>query len=84
MAAGFFLLNVSAALKELKFIFLFIFLIYEVEGFYNLGSEHKGADQISGYQAFALRICFRVCKNKAAHDGTPFVFHAREILYPLE
>ena len=39
------------------------FRIYEVQGFYYLCSENKGADQLCGYSEADLRLCFRICKK---------------------
>ena len=39
------------------------FRIDEVEGLYCLCSESKGADQLCGYRATDLRLCFRICKK---------------------
>ena len=39
------------------------FRIYDVEGFYYLCSENKGADQLRGYREADLRLCFRICKK---------------------
>ena len=39
------------------------FRILEVEGLYYLCSENKGADQLCGYCAANLHLCFRICKN---------------------
>ena len=39
------------------------FGIYEVEGLHYLCSENKGADQLRGYCAADLRLCFRICKK---------------------
>ena len=39
------------------------FRIKEVEGFYYLCSENKGADQLRGYREADLRLCFRICKK---------------------
>ena len=34
----------------------------QIEGFYYLCSENKGADQLRGYREADLRLCFRICK----------------------
>ena len=39
------------------------FRIYEVDEFYYLCSENKGADQLRVYREADLRLCFRICKN---------------------
>ena len=39
------------------------FWIYIVEGLYYLWSENKDADQLRGYRAADLRLCFRICKT---------------------
>ena len=36
--------------------------IKEVEGFYCLCSENKGAEQLRGNCAADLHLCFRICK----------------------
>ena len=41
------------------------FQIY-VEGLYYLCSKNKGADQLRGYRAADLHLCFRICK---VHDA---------------
>ena len=38
--------------------------IKEVEGLYYLYSKNKGADQLHGYLASDLRLCFRICKKQ--------------------
>ena len=36
-------------------------------------SENKSADQLRGYQAVGLRLCFRICKkNRFSHDAAEF------------
>ena len=46
------------------------FKIKEVEGFYNLCSENKGADQLCGYLTANLSLCFRInCKKQVSHDA---------------
>ena len=40
------------------------FRISEVEGLYYLCSENKNADQLCGYRAADLRLCFRICKKQ--------------------
>ena len=40
------------------------FLIKEVEDLYFLCSENKGADQLCGYSAADLRLCFCLCKRQ--------------------
>ena len=42
----------------------FKFLIGEVEELYHLCSENKGSDQLSGFCAADLRLCFRICKKQ--------------------
>ena len=37
------------------------FRIYEVEGLFYPCSENKGADQLRGYRAADLRLCFSIC-----------------------
>ena len=36
----------------------------EVEALYYLCSENKGADQMCGYRADDLQLCFCICKKK--------------------
>ena len=36
----------------------------EVEGLYCLCSKNKGADQLCGYCAADLSLCFRTCKKQ--------------------
>ena len=40
------------------------FQIKEVEGLYYLCVENKGADQLLGYRAAELHLCFRICKKQ--------------------
>ena len=40
------------------------FWIKEVEGLYYPCSENKGADQLCGYRAADLRLCFHICKKQ--------------------
>ena len=40
------------------------FLNLEVEGMYYPCSENKGADQLHGYHAADLRLCFHICKKQ--------------------
>ena len=40
------------------------FLIYVVDGLYNLCSEYKGADQLHSYREADLRLCFCICKRQ--------------------
>ena len=40
------------------------FQIKEVEGWYFLCNENKGADQLHGYRAVDLCLYFRICKKK--------------------
>ena len=44
------------------------FRIKEVEGLYYLYRENKGADQLCGYRAADLHLCFHICKNRFSHD----------------
>ena len=39
------------------------FVIKKVEGVYCLCSENKGADQLHGYRAADLRLCFCIYKK---------------------
>ena len=39
------------------------FRISEVERLYYLCSENKGADQLRGYRAADLRLCYRICET---------------------
>ena len=41
---------------------------------YYLCSENKGADQLRGYRAADLRLCFRICKNLFFSCRGSFVF----------
>ena len=34
-----------------------------------LCSESNGADQVCGYRAADLCLCFRICKNRLSHDA---------------
>ena len=40
------------------------FQIQKVGGFHYLCSENKGADQLRGYRAADLRLCFRLLSKK--------------------
>ena len=40
------------------------FKFLEVEGLYYRCRENKGADQLRGYGAADLRLCFSICKNQ--------------------
>ena len=35
---------------------------------YYLRSENKAADQLRGYRAADLRLCFRILKGRFSHD----------------
>ena len=39
-------------------------LIQEIEGLHLLGSHNKGADELQGYRAADLRLCFCICKKQ--------------------
>ena len=57
------------------------FRIYKVEGLYYLCSGNKGADQLRGHREADLHLCFRICKNDAAHIyELPRVDEARYII----
>ena len=43
------------------------FQSWKVEGLYYLCSENKGADQLHGYCAADLHLCFCICKNSVSH-----------------
>ena len=49
------------------------FWILEVEELYYLCSENKGADQLSGYRAVDLHLCFPICKIRFSHDAAHIV-----------
>ena len=40
------------------------FWIKKEEGLYYLCCENKGADQLHGYRAADLRLCFYICKRQ--------------------
>ena len=40
------------------------FQIYKVEILYYLCSQNKGTDQLWGYRAVDLRLCFRICTKQ--------------------
>ena len=42
------------------------FRISEVDGLCYLCGENKGADQLRGYRAADLRLCFRICKKQVS------------------
>ena len=67
------------------------FRIQEVEGFYYLFSENKGADQLRGYREADLRLCFRICKKpvfsrRGSIELSPFtrrpVFEVTDLVRP--
>ena len=41
---------------------------FEVVGLCYLSSENKYIDQLRGYQAADLRLCFRLCKRQVFSD----------------
>ena len=41
----------------------------EVEGLYYLCSKNKGTNQLCGYRAADLCLCFRICKKQNSHDA---------------
>ena len=43
------------------------------EGFCYLCSENKGADQMWGYRAADLRLCFLICKIRFSHDPAQLI-----------
>ena len=48
------------------------FQIWKGEGLYNLCSENKGADQLHGYCAADLCLCFHLCKKQVLSLGGSF------------
>ena len=52
------------AVQSQKMVRDFKFWIHEEEALYYLCSENKSADQLRGYSAADLRLCFRMCKNQ--------------------
>ena len=44
------------------------FLLWEVEGYYYLFSENKGADQLLGYRAADLCLCFHIYAKSRFSD----------------
>ena len=47
---------------------------YKVVGVYYPCSENKGADQLNGYHAADLRLCFR--KKQFPHDAAHFTYNS--------
>ena len=37
-------------------------------------SENKGADQLHGYGAADLHLCFRICRSKFSHEAARIIF----------
>ena len=55
--------DTNRAVQTQKMVGVLKFRIQEVDGLYYLCSENKGIDQLHGYCAADLRICFRICKK---------------------
>ena len=53
--------DINLAVQPQKMARVVKFCIYEVEGLYYLCSENKSTDQLCGYRAADLRLCFRIC-----------------------
>ena len=49
------------------------FWIEEVEGLYYVYRENKGVDQLHGYRAADLRLCFHICEEQvfSRHSSHP-------------
>ena len=58
------MLDINWAVQAQKIARDLKFQIYKVEGLYYLCSENKGADQLLGYRAADLRLCFRICQKQ--------------------
>ena len=57
------------------------FHIYEVEGFYYLCSENKGAYQLCGYCTADLRLCFRICQKPVFSRRGSYTEQKRNFTY---
>ena len=44
------------------------YVIKKVEGLYYLWRENKDGDQLRGYWAADLRLCFRICKKQVSRS----------------
>ena len=62
------------------------FQIQDVDGLYYLFSENKGADQLHGYRAADLHLCFCMCEKAGfSQDAAHFAnFSIRPICGSLE
>ena len=49
------------------------FQMQEVERFYYLCSENKGTDQLCGYRAADLHLCFGIFSHNTAHTTVWYV-----------
>ena len=57
------------------------FRINKVEGLFYLCSQNKGADQLHGYRAADLHLCFRICKKQVfSRHGTYTTNYLLEII----
>ena len=57
-------LDTNRAVQRQRMARGLIFQIQEVERLYYLWSENKGADQLRGYRAADLCLCFRISKKQ--------------------
>ena len=66
--------NINGAVQPQKMARDLKFRISEVEGF--ILSKNKGTDQLRGYRAADLRLCFRICKTE--FRMTRFIFEKND------
>ena len=60
--------DTNCAIKPQKMVRGLKFWILEEEGLYYKCSDNKGAEQLRGYPAADLRLCFRHAKSRFSHD----------------
>ena len=56
--------DTNRAVQPYKMVKGLKFLIQKVEGWHYLRSVYKGADQMHGYSAADLHLCFCICKKQ--------------------
>ena len=57
--------DTNPAVQPQKMVRGLRFQIKKVEELYYLCSKYKGIDQLHGYHAADLRLCFLICKKQA-------------------
>ena len=65
--------NTNWAVQPQKIARALEFRIKAVKGLYYLCSENKGADQMPGYHAADLPLCFHICKSRFSHDAAQLI-----------